>query len=85
MCKRLLSKFEMSDMEIVDIFAGGDKVVVHWRWTEVHSLGEYRGIAPTHKMVSVSGINLYRVEENKIIEIWGNDFDRLHILDEFSR
>jgi predicted ester cyclase len=73
------------NMEIVDIFAGEDRVVVHWRWTGIHTLGEYYGIAPTYRTVSVSGINLYRVEEDKIAEIWGNGFDRLHIVEELSR
>jgi len=41
------------------------------RWT-FHGVqqGEFYGLPPTHKPVTCSGINIFRIADGKIAEIW---------------
>jgi steroid delta-isomerase-like uncharacterized protein len=47
----------------------GDKLAGPYTMTGTH-LGEFMGIPPTGKHVSVSGINIFRVCDGKIVEEW---------------
>jgi steroid delta-isomerase-like uncharacterized protein len=57
------------DMTIEEMIAEGDRVMVRWthRGTQ---LGEVRGLPATHKQVTVAGINIFRVADGKIVEVW---------------
>ena len=54
---------------IEDVIAEGDKVVHRFSGRGTHE-GEWMGIAPTGKQVTVAGIIIYRVVGNKIVEEW---------------
>ena len=54
---------------IDDIIAEGDKVVTRGRWRGTHQ-GEFRGIAPTGKQVTLKSITIYRIGGGKIVELW---------------
>jgi steroid delta-isomerase-like uncharacterized protein len=54
-----------------DVIAEGDKVVARATGEGTH-LGEYMGIPPTHKVVKVSWIAIYRVANGKLVEHWQN-------------
>ena len=56
---------------IDDLIAEGDKVVVRATGRGTHS-GEFMGIAPTGKRVSVTWIAIYRVANGKLAEHWQN-------------
>ena len=56
-------------MEIVDIFSAGDRVASRWIMRGTHN-GELLGAAPTGNAVEVNGINIYRIAENRIAEVW---------------
>ena len=56
--------------EIEDIIAEGDKVVTRFRSHGTHK-GEFQGIAPTGKRVTISEVAIYRIENGKIAEQWG--------------
>ena len=62
-------------MTIEEMIAEGDRVMVRWTFFGIHQ-GEFAGLPPTHKQVSYSGINIFRMAEGKIAEIW-DIFDRL--------
>ena len=51
------------------IFSEGDLVTTRYTWTGTHT-GEFLGIAPTGRRVTVSGISIYRVANGKIVEEW---------------
>ena len=55
---------------IEDMVAEGDKVVVRWTWRGTHK-GEFMGIAPTGKQVTLTGISIIRIAGGKIVEEWG--------------
>lgn len=52
-----------------DMVAEGDKVVARARWTGTHQ-GEFQGMAPTGKHVTLKAITIYRIVGGKIVEIW---------------
>ena len=54
---------------IKDIIAEGNKVWVRLIFSGTHT-GEYRGFAPNGKRHSIVGVNIYRVEDGKIVEAW---------------
>ena len=53
---------------IEDLIAEGDKAVVHWT-LRATQLGEYQDHPPTGKIITVSGISLFRIAAGKIQEI----------------
>lgn len=57
-------------LEIEDILAEGDKVVTRIVGQGTHR-GEWIGIAPTGAVVRLKGINIDRIEDNRIVEHWG--------------
>jgi predicted ester cyclase len=64
--------------EIEDLIAAGDRVVARWTDGGTH-LGEWQGIAPTGKRVSFSGIDIYRIQDGRVIEYWCSE-DELGLL-----
>jgi C-1 hydroxylase len=54
---------------IEDIIAEGDKVWVRTEGTGTHT-GEYRGLAPTNKKITGTGVNIYRIVNGKFVEGW---------------
>lgn len=61
------------DWQVVvdDLIAEGDKVVVRATGHGTHS-GDFMGIAPTGKRISVTWIAIYRVDNGKLAEHWQN-------------
>lgn len=51
------------------LVAEGDKVAMHWTFTGTYRSG-YGGTAPPGTRVSITGINVYRIENGKIAEEW---------------
>jgi steroid delta-isomerase-like uncharacterized protein len=60
---------------VEEIVAEGDKVVVRWRSRGTHQ-GEFMGVAPTGREVAFTGMRLFRIAENKIVESWVNIDER---------
>jgi predicted ester cyclase len=60
---------------VEDIVAEGDKVVVRWKSRGTHQ-GEFMGAAPTGRLVTFTGMRLFRMAENKIAESWVNIDER---------
>jgi len=57
---------------IEDIVAEGDKVCIRVKATGTHK-GEWRGLAPTGKRITVMGVNIYRIVNGKGVEGWAVD------------
>ena len=55
--------------EVDDIIADGDRVVVRWRLLGTHE-GDFGGIAPTGRSITLKGIAIYRVDGGKLMERW---------------
>jgi len=52
-----------------DMVAEGDKVVARVTWTGTQQ-GEFQGMAPTGKQVTLKAITINRVVDGKIVEVW---------------
>ena len=78
----LHSAFPDFQMNVEDMIAKGEKVVARVSWSGTHQ-GEFMGIAPTGNRVEVSGIDILRIAEGKIVEHWGN-FDDLGMMQQLG-
>jgi predicted ester cyclase len=52
-----------------DEIAEGDKVITRGYFSGTHQ-GEFQGIPPTGKQIKVSYIDIWRVENGKLVENW---------------
>ncbi len=74
------SRAALSDIsfDIEDMIAEGDKVVVRGTYRAIHDRGEWLGMAPTGDRLKETLIDIYRVEEGKIVQVWGEDSGPQH-------
>jgi predicted ester cyclase len=56
---------------IEDMIAEGDKVVSHYTFRSTHR-GQWRGIPPTCKPVTITSTATYRFADGKVAEMWQN-------------
>lgn len=63
---------QLSDLsvELLDVFAGGDRVAVRVRFEGVHT-GVMMGIPATGKRISFEALEHFRIADGKIVESWG--------------
>lgn len=64
------------------IIAEQDRVVIQWQVQATHR-GEFKGIKPSGKAVHYSGVTIYRVKNEKIVEYWAY-IDMQHLLSQIS-
>jgi len=69
-------------MTVEDVIAEEDRVVVRWT-AQGTQQGELLGVPPTGKQVTVTGIDVYRIENGRTAEHWGN-FDQLGMLQQLG-
>ncbi|MBI1880230.1 MAG: ester cyclase [Chloroflexi bacterium] len=66
----LRSAFPDLKATIEHLIAEGDEVVFHMTWTGTHD-GEFMGIPPTGKRISINVIDILSIAEGKFVEHWG--------------
>ena len=59
------------DIALEDLVAEDDKVAKRWVFRGTHS-GEFAGVPPTGKRVTMRGITLYRIAGGKVKELYWN-------------
>ncbi len=65
----LIKGFPDLNTTIEDIIAEGDKVWVRFTDTGTHT-GEYLGLAPTGKKITIRGVDISRLVDGKFVEEW---------------
>ena len=85
--KRFVSMFtasfrEMNHIKVCDIFSCGDKVVARWSWTGKHA-AEFMGIPATNRQITMKGIDIFRLADRKIVDLW-QEIDFMGILQQVS-
>jgi predicted ester cyclase len=64
------SAFSQGQHIFDEVVVSGDRVVTCGTFTATH-LGEFQGLPPTGKQISLSIMHIDRVENGKIVEHWG--------------
>jgi len=79
-----LSNKAFPDMRVKleDMVAEGDKVACRWTATGTHK-GEFMGIAPTNKQVTMTGIHIDRIAGGRVVETW-NYADMLGVMQQLG-
>ena len=67
---------------IEDMVSEGDKVVLRWRIEGTHT-GEFMGIAPSSKKISLDITEIFRVANGQLVEAW-DQFDRLGLMQQIG-
>jgi len=65
-----------STYTVEDVIAEGDRVVVRWTQAGTHS-GPFLGIPPTGRSFHMSGMDIYRIENDRMAEHW-------HVVDQLT-
>lgn len=68
---------------INDLIAEGDRVVLRTTAHATHR-GDFEGIARTDRLVEFTGLVVYRIQNGKIVESWG-EIDFLRLIRELRR
>jgi predicted ester cyclase len=66
----LRTAFPDLEVETLAVVAEGDEVWCHSRCTGTHQ-GEFAGVAPTGKAISISMIDRVKVRDGMVVEHWG--------------
>lgn len=78
----LLSAFPDLHVQVEDLLAEGDKVASRFTMRATHK-GNFMGIPPTGKQVTITGIEIVRAEGGKFVERWAN-IDALGMLQQLG-
>ena len=65
--RMLHASFSPVALTLDEFVTAGDKIAVRWTMTGMHN-GEFMGVAATSKPVTLRGINIYRIEDERIAE-----------------
>lgn len=69
---------ELDQIVIRDIFSCDDRVVARWSLTGRHT-AEFMGIPATHRRIRMKGIDIFRLIEGEIVDLW-QEIDFMGIL-----
>jgi predicted ester cyclase len=65
--------------DLAQLVAEGDIVVERFRASGTHTGGPLMGVPPAGRTLVLDGINIFRIEDDKIVERWGR-LDELRLL-----
>jgi steroid delta-isomerase-like uncharacterized protein len=68
-CRIWHGAFSNVELRVEQVVAGGDEVAVYWRLLSTHTAA-FMGVPPTGNAVRVPGMEIDRVVDGQIAEIW---------------
>ncbi len=71
LCQEYFIAFPDLHITSDDLVAEGDKVAKRWTVTSTHK-GKFMGIPATGNHIRVTGIEIFRIKDGKIVEVWVN-------------
>jgi steroid delta-isomerase-like uncharacterized protein len=80
--KMFWAAFSDSHYTIEDQVGEGDKVATRLTWRATHT-GDFQGLPPTGKQIAVSAMNLARIKDGKLVELWPS-FDQLGLMQQLG-
>ena len=69
-------------VKLEDMVAEGDKIACRWTATGTHK-GEFMGVPPTNKKITLTGIHIDRIAGGKVVETW-NYTDMLGVMQQLG-
>ena len=78
-----MASFPDMHVKTEDMIAEGDKVVERWTNSGSYTGAPFFGAPPNGKKFSVGGISVYRIENGRIVEHWG-EMDFLGLLQQLG-
>lgn len=66
----LREAFDIESLVNDDVVVSGDRVVIRWSMRGRH-VGPFLGVDGTGQRVAASGIDIFRLEDGRIAEFWG--------------
>jgi steroid delta-isomerase-like uncharacterized protein len=83
--RSLYAAFPDFDLVVEDLVvdAGQQKVAVRWSATGTHA-GAFLGVEPTGRTIIFRGVEIVRIERDRIIERWG-EWDGLDVVHKLAR
>ena len=79
---RIHSSFPDRRVSIEDLFGEGDRVACRFIQTATHQVEVY-GVPPTGKKLTWTGIDIFRIADGKIQELWPN-IDSLRMMEDLG-
>jgi steroid delta-isomerase-like uncharacterized protein len=76
------SAFPDTHVTLDDMVVEGDKVAQRWTLTATHK-GEFMGIPPTNKKITIRAVEIDRVASGKFVEAWER-FDTLDFMQQLG-
>jgi len=67
---------------IEDMVSEGDKVVLRWRIEGTHT-GEFMGVPPSNRKITLGVTEIFRVANGQLVEAW-DQFDRLGLMQQIG-
>jgi len=71
-----------SQVTVQHVVGEGDLVATHWTVTGTHQ-AEFLGVPATGRQVAVEGMNVYRLADGRITDVW-TQFDGLGLMDQLG-
>jgi predicted ester cyclase len=65
---------------VEDAIAEGDKLVVRWSDIGTHTGAPLLGVAATRKQIVLTGIDILRIRDGKIVERWAEN-DKVYLME----
>jgi len=62
--------FEHLNVTVEDMVAEGDRVAARFTARGIHK-GAFMGLPPTGKSITMTGMEIFRIENGRIAELWG--------------
>ena len=81
--KEYAKAFKMIEVAIEDLIEKEDKVVVRWSAKGIHK-EKFFDILPTNQKFELTGISIYRLNHQKIVEVW-QSWDMLGLLRQIKK
>jgi steroid delta-isomerase-like uncharacterized protein len=82
LCQAYFAAFPDLNITIDDVIGEGNKVVKIWTANSTHK-GDFMGIPATGKPIVVKGIEMFRIADGKIAELWAS-MDNLGMLQQLG-
>lgn len=80
--KTMSSAFTDLERRAEDTFATEDRAVTRWSGRAKHT-GEFAGIQPTNREVTITGIIISQINDGEVVEEW-EEIDRLGLLQQLG-